>query len=150
MRDPLFQTSGTKKVVINRCYGGFGLSVEALRFIAAKKNEPIFFYYSDYDRPKSQKNVKITDEMTKKRAFLYVLGEDLGDFCSDAKLNKAKWVRYDDREDADLIEAVLTLGEAANGECAKLEVVEIPIDVDYVIEEYDGVERIAEAHRTWY
>jgi hypothetical protein len=30
-----------------------------------------------------------------------------------------------------------------------LEIVEIPDDVEYTIEEYDGLEHIAEKHRTW-
>jgi len=30
-----------------------------------------------------------------------------------------------------------------------LAIVEIPDDVEYTIEEYDGNEHVAEAHRTW-
>jgi len=41
------------------------------------------------------------------------------------------------------------LGEKANGQCADLKIVEIPDDVEYEIEEYDGVEWVAENHRTW-
>jgi hypothetical protein len=44
---------------------------------------------------------------------------------------------------------VLELGEAANGRCAELKVVEIPDDVEWQIEEYDGLEWVAEKHRTW-
>jgi hypothetical protein len=44
---------------------------------------------------------------------------------------------------------VQELGEAANGQYAKLKVVTIPDDVEWTIEEYDGMEWIAEAHRTW-
>lgn len=35
------------------------------------------------------------------------------------------------------------------GEYAKLDIVEIPDDVDWTIEEYDGREWISEKHRTW-
>ena len=33
--------------------------------------------------------------------------------------------------------------------CCKLQVVDIPDDVKWVIQEYDGAEWVAEQHRTW-
>ena len=48
-----------------------------------------------------------------------------------------------------LVEVVEQLGEAANGDFAVLKVIEIPDDVQWTIEEYDGAEWIAEKHRTW-
>jgi hypothetical protein len=53
------------------------------------------------------------------------------------------------RDCPDLVNIIETMGDAANGAHAKLKVVEIPDDVRWVIEEYDGYEHIAEAHRTW-
>jgi hypothetical protein len=53
------------------------------------------------------------------------------------------------RDDPALVQTVLELGTAANGQYAKLKVVTIPDDVIWTIEEYDGMEWIAEAHRTW-
>lgn len=41
------------------------------------------------------------------------------------------------------------LGEAADGDYAELKVVEIPDDVQWIVEEYDGAEWVAEKHRTW-
>ena len=32
---------------------------------------------------------------------------------------------------------------------AQLKIVEIPDDVKWIVEEYDGIELIAEVHRTW-
>lgn len=54
-----------------------------------------------------------------------------------------------DRDDPALLAVVAELGEDASGKHAKLQVVEIPDDVEWEIEEYDGIEHIAEAHRTW-
>ena len=54
-----------------------------------------------------------------------------------------------DRSDADLVRVVEQLGKKANGDHAQLKVVEIPSDVQWDIAEYDGVEHIAEVHRTW-
>lgn len=55
----------------------------------------------------------------------------------------------EDRSNPKLVECVETLGESANGAFAELEVVEIPDDVDWEIEDYDGVEWVSEKHRTW-
>ena len=57
---------------------------------------------------------------------------------------------YENRNNPDLIKCVEELGEAANGEFSKLKIVEIPDDVDWVIENYDGVEWVSEKHRVWY
>jgi hypothetical protein len=53
------------------------------------------------------------------------------------------------RNDPILVEIVEQLGEAANRDYAELKVVEIPDDVQWTVEEYDGAEWIAEKHRTW-
>jgi hypothetical protein len=89
------------KIVINACYGGFGLSKEALALF----NE---------------------------RSGTVVAYED-----------KIK------RDDPILVEIVEQLGEAADGGFAELKVVEIPDDVQWQIQEYNGDEWIAEKHRTW-
>mgnify|MGYP000846139220 FL=1 len=54
------------------------------------------------------------------------------------------------RNDLKLIECIETLGsDKASGKYAKLNIVEIPDDVEFEIEEYDGFEWVAEKHRTW-
>ena len=99
------------KVVINTCYGGFGLSNEATELYAAKKG--------------------------------IQLGK-LGDYGYE------NFYVYDvPRDDPVLVEVVEHLGEAANGCCAELKIVEIPDDVVWYVEEYDGNEWVAERHRTW-
>jgi hypothetical protein len=55
-----------------------------------------------------------------------------------------------ERDDPALVQAVQELGEVANGRFADLAIVDIPDDIDWSIEEYDGLEHIAERHRTWY
>jgi len=41
------------------------------------------------------------------------------------------------------------MGSAAAGEYAELKIVEIPDDINWYIEEYDGKEHVAELHRVW-
>ena len=56
---------------------------------------------------------------------------------------------YEDRTNLKLVECVEKLGEDADGDFAELKVVDIPDDVEYTIEEYDGIEWVSEKHRTW-
>ena len=53
------------------------------------------------------------------------------------------------RDDEHLIDVVELMGSAAAGEYAELKVIEIPDDVNWYIEEYDGKEHVAELHRIW-
>ena len=53
------------------------------------------------------------------------------------------------RDDKDLVEIVESLGSLANGSCANLKIIEVPDDVEWHIAEYDGMEYVAENHRTW-
>lgn len=53
------------------------------------------------------------------------------------------------RADEKLISCIEELGNKANGAYASLEIVEIPDDVDFYIDDYDGMETIHEKHRMW-
>jgi hypothetical protein len=58
------------------------------------------------------------------------------------------WTR-ENRKHPLVIRVIEELGAEANGRCASLKVVEIPDDVEWEIDEYDGWEHVAEKHRTW-
>lgn len=53
------------------------------------------------------------------------------------------------RECPVLVAMVEEQGTAINGDFSALKVVEIPDDVNWYIEEYDGMEHVAERHGTW-
>ena len=53
------------------------------------------------------------------------------------------------RDCSHLVQVVEELGESADTRYANLKVVEIPDDVEWTIHDYDGMEWVAEAHRTW-
>ena len=58
--------------------------------------------------------------------------------------------RLDDRTDPLLIQAIEEIGEGeSSGSCAQLKIIEIPDGMKYEIEEYDGIEWVAEEHQTW-
>ena len=112
------------KVVINRDYGGFGLSDEAIRLYAEKKGLVL--------------NSRKSDSLG---GFTNYYFEENGEFFDDRDLS---------RDDPILVEIVETLtSEKASGPYALLKVVEIPDDVEWEVKEYDGMEWIAERHRTW-
>ena len=112
------------KIVINKCYGGFGLSEEATLLYGKKKGLNIIV--------QRDKGLKINH---------YYLNEKKdGNYFSERDIQ---------RNDPALIEIVEELGIKANGFCSELKIVEIPDDVEWIIEEYDGKEWIAEDHRRW-
>jgi hypothetical protein len=55
----------------------------------------------------------------------------------------------DNRSDPLLIQVIEELADKASGPCSSLKIVEVPDDIKWEIQEYDGKEWVAEAHRTW-
>jgi hypothetical protein len=91
------------KIVINACFGGFGLSDAALDEYKSRKDitDPNFYYY---------------------------------DIPRDCPV---------------LVAMIEEQGNAVDGQFAELRIVDVPDDVNWYIEEYDGNEHVAERHRTW-
>lgn len=105
------------KVVINSCYGGFGLSKDAILWLAERGNKLAI------------------EELKEGNNGFGIYGYD---FSNDEM-----------RNNEDLIHVVEFLGDDVNSNYSKLKIVEIPDDVEWTIEEYDGNEWVAEKHRTW-
>jgi hypothetical protein len=60
------------------------------------------------------------------------------------------WSYYDiERNNQYLVRVIEELGDDANGRFAELKVVDIPDEVEWQLEEYDGLEWVAEKHRIW-
>ena len=118
------------RVAINRCFGGFGLSDEAFEKLLERKG--IEFEKEDSDSKLMGANY-------------YKEG-----MCGDAEGYLAQYEFYEDRSDPDLIAVIEEMGESANSWAAEIAIVEIPDDVEWHIDEYDGREHVAEKHRTWY
>lgn len=133
------------KVVINKCYGGFGLSHKATMRYAELKGIKLYPHTTD-GRKKS--GVKEWKEGDREPFFLmYYTAPQTGPKTNDDEYFDRPG--REDRADPHLIQVVEELGEEANGKYAELSIVEVPDDVAWEIEEYDGTEWIAEKHRTW-
>ncbi|MBQ2641337.1 MAG: hypothetical protein IJG15_04995 [Lachnospiraceae bacterium] len=133
------------KVILNKCYGGFRPSHEAYRFYCEKKGLGLYAYQLGPDL--RYHRAKDLDS-----AFTTYFTKDMGDV-----VNGSREVVWDDhlcldetyREDPALIAAVETLGPAASSYVSKLVVVEIPDGMEYVIDDYDGVETLHQRVEEW-
>lgn len=60
------------------------------------------------------------------------------------------WYYWDiPRDDPVLVNIIEELGADAGGRYSELAIVDIPNDVEWQVDEYDGLEWVAEKHRTW-
>jgi len=131
-----------RKVVYNACYGGFSLSVKAIKRLYELKwpNQTLHFYKRDgytYTKTDNPENVRESD--------LMILNKDFGESLKDNKqindYSILDSVYSLPRHDPDLVRVVEELKEEASGYCSNLEVADIG-ESKYHIEEYDGYENV--------
>ena len=145
------------KIVINKCFGGFGLSDKAYekliewgvpvkKYIAEKRDTETGRYKPE---PLNDGEVIFDRELTP-------VGEcTINDTYHKYKNKSRIQTRYWDtwtrgaRTHPLIIRLVEELGDEANGFAASLKVIEVPDGVEWEISEYDGNEHVAEKHRTW-
>ena len=136
------------KVILNKCYGGFGISKAGYELYAKKKGIDIFAYETDFVNGKSVYKKTCKGDML----FITYLTKDYGDCIEESSVDFAKFDLYLDsghREDPILIEVVEELGDSANGSFAKLVIVDIPDGMKYEIDDYDGVETLHQKVKKW-
>jgi hypothetical protein len=119
------QLRGVQYIVINRAYGGFSLSREAiLLYLELAGIE--YTFKTQLDRATQ---ARLGDR-------IMVNGQDF-------------WYRDIPRNDPALVATIRRLGRKAGGEYATLKIIEVPNGVQWQIHDYDGREWVAEVHRTW-
>ena len=135
------------KVVINRCFGGFGLSYEAVKRYFELKGWDLYAYDVDRDR----KLHVYTHDPNKPSAFSphYFRNSVTSLTTKDIDKNSYWYPGNVDRSDPALIQVVEELGELANGNYAELKIVTIPDNIQWEIDDYDGKESIHELHDRW-
>lgn len=147
------------KIVINDCYGGFGLSPKAKALLYKRKTgKDCFTRYINKEYLEDKTVIHINTHDTKARGcpdeevmFDYDIQEKeitVKNHNYTDKMNK--WSRHlidssfeykIKRHDKDLVELVEKLGKESWGDYAELKVVTIEED-KYIITEYDGWETI--------
>lgn len=120
------------KVVINSCFGGFSLSNEAFERLLERKG-------IEFETTPS----KFAFGNSKNYWHKGHAGQE------EFYISFYDFVNGEQRDDADLVAVVEEIGTQANGSCSELKIVEIPDDVEWHIDEYDGLEHVAENHRIW-
>ena len=119
------------RVAINRCYGGFGISNKAFEALLERKGIA-------YEKVPAKWPIRGDDYDYYKAGFAGVDENYLSEYTF-----------YEDRADRDLIAVLEDMGKEAWGWAAEIEIVDIPDDVKWHIHDYDGMEHVAEDHRTW-
>lgn len=121
------------KIIINKCYGGFRLSEEA--FLWLQKN----------------KGWKITDYNESGHGYKDETAKIVN--ATEPKMEGMEHYAIPDsdelRIDKDVIACLEVLGEKANSRYSNLVIIEIPDNIEWEVDEYDGFEHVAEKHRTW-
>jgi hypothetical protein len=138
------------QIVINTCYGGFGLSEEAVERYFEIKGWPL---YKEYENRFKSLNLCTYWRVPKNERVKQI---DWGNSVEaereayNQKYSEQTFYERDvDRDDPILIQVVKELGKEANGRHASLKIVSIPDDVDWNISDYDGIETIEEVRRSW-
>lgn len=141
------------KIVINKCYGGFGVSPLGLKMYAELKGKKAYFYtqtkYSFIDKVDEYSKIKTP---SRDSMGIYCSTKDYGKSFSQFPKDSDKtfiWEHNLKRTDKSLVKVVETLGVKANGWAANLRVIDILDGISYEIDDYDGIESIHEEHRSW-
>lgn len=136
------------KIVINVCFGGFGLSDAAMHRYAELKGLRLYpekgqFGLTTYwTKPKSERPIQPAGPWPS-------LPLDDRKAYNKAYSESTLYDRDIPRNDRALVQVAEELGEKASGRCAKLKIVEIPDDARWEISEYDGTEEVREVSRSW-
>jgi len=145
-----------KKVILNKCFGGFDVSPKAYQLYAIYKGYSCLYKYqftSTYTYFQNKIVYKLVD-LFDECLGCYVT-KYFGKEISETEASKEDWEKHilylgaDNREDDILIKVVEELGDEASGRFGELIVVEIPDDLDYIIDNYDGIETLHARVETW-
>jgi hypothetical protein len=147
------------KLVINKCYGGFELSSMAYEKLI-EYGVPVRKYIQEKRNPKTRRYEEVPEnegkiifdrELTPKGEDR--LNDSYYEYKGKSNLAERYWETwtsdYANRNDPLIVRVVEELGKKANGWAADLQIVEIPDDIDYEIDDYDGVESVHEKYRSW-
>lgn len=139
------------KIAINKCYGGFSLSDKAIEMIMKRKGLGCYRYKQTKFNCSDDVDeyTRIDDNELESSSIIHYSTTDLGKKIEKIPYENYWYYRNLERTDEDLISVIEELGDEASGEYGSVKVIEIPDDVDWKIDDYDGWESIHEKHRVW-
>ncbi|EOH94807.1 hypothetical protein [Enterococcus pallens] len=149
------------KIVLNKCYGGFGLSHAAMMKIFELKGITVFPYVCKINYDSDGETIYTYSRMKgdfepiglMEHVSYFQIDPEVDSYTvtseqyysSDDKYDEKDLdYSYDDkkRTEPELVKAVETLGALASGKYSNLKVVEIPDNFEYRIDDYDGIEKV--------
>ena len=137
------------KIVINKCWGGFGVSHKGIMRWAELKGVTLYpFVEDDPHDIRNQKYVPYVDGMEIPFHGVSYSTKPLtleGKYEEDAYF----WDHDLERNDPFLVQVVEELGDDASDSLANLKIVEVPDGIEWEIHDYDGMESVQEIHRSW-
>lgn len=145
------------KIVVNKCFGGFGLSTTAkFKYLELKNGHKPIIYYSDLDNKYKPKygffekleantpfeRISQLENVCMGRLFYCENDEGMRLDYSDTVYEKGYKFELE-RNDPILVKTVELLGsENASNRYSELKVIEIPDEAHWEIEDYDGQETL--------
>lgn len=140
-----------KKVILNKSYGGFDVSMKAYQEYAKRKHLKLSFYKQVFKDCKMTYTLVSSKNIKDKEFFYTISTKGHGRLTHHIPDEDILYLNEDFREDETLIDVVEELGKEANTIYSDLVVVEIPDDVakDYVIDNYDGIEVLHQRVKEW-
>jgi hypothetical protein len=155
------------QIVVNKCFCVFSLSALAVKRLAELNNKPFYLFKTAFKNGNSYNVPVEIDEADNNLFFSAYTVPNPDEYMAisnkdwhkmtdaEKKEHNRKWdeisltARPEDRTDKLLIQVIEELGDKANGSCAELKIIEIPDDVNWQIDDYDGLESVHEVHRSW-
>jgi hypothetical protein len=138
------------KIVINTCHGGFQLSHKAIvRYLEILGKKVWIEEDEDWQGKFNYWLVSKEERVINRESDFWSMSREEKMAYNKAWSEQNFHDRDIARDDPILVQVVQELGIDANSRYSELKIVEIPDDVEWQIDEYDGNEWVAEKHRTW-
>jgi hypothetical protein len=135
------------KIVINKCYGGFSVSKKAvirMRELGSEHAKAEVF------SGELNQDGEIEKGFFGDNSFHLSYAAIIVDETKNLPQGTYGHVYQPiSRANPILVQVVEELGDEASGSCAKLRIIEIPDDIEWYVEDYDGQESIHEKHEMW-
>jgi hypothetical protein len=129
------------KIVLNNDWGTFDLSAKGFVRYFELKGQPYEMFTRGKDSTIDFTSFTHITELPEDHIYVMFFNNLEGEIFLNSEPIQ--------RNDPALIQTVEELGKDVNTDYSDLVIIEIPDDVDWIVQGYDGCEWVAEKHRTW-